>query len=503
MTLWEAIKTPFLNNNVKTDGLSIENPLKMMDDLSSDIDMSELVMGDNLPYNVKRKELSNSQQIDIYRKFALSAEGSVLVDEVVNEFYSGINEGLPIFDIENYDIPESLRKKIQESWDKINGLLDFRRNGSMLFRNWYVDSHLFLECIYDENKMKDGIKYIGLLDPKGLSKEYDSKTKRYVYKYEQNSGGYFTASKDKVSNYYDPEQIVYINSSLKDQNGNIISYIHPAVKIMNQMTVIEDMLVVYRITRGSEKRAIKVNVGNMPKTKAVTYITELVNKFRNKKMYNSNTGQVENNSHIVAVTEDIWLPTKNSTKDIEIDTLQGGMQLGELEDVQYFRNKLMMAMRVPSNRFGTDTDSFSITATEINRQEIRFMKFIANLRLKFNEIYIELLRRDLIATGAMNLTEFNALRTHIIIKYPGEGIFLKKEFNALLEQRLSLLEQMEQYIGKYYSEYYVKSVILEQDDELIKKMKEEMTTEEQETTSSKNFSDTFGSDFDSEEQNEG
>jgi hypothetical protein len=218
-------------------------------------------------------------------------------------------------------------------------------------------------------------------------------------------------------------------------------------------------------------------------------MTELVNKFRYKKSYNSQTGTVDNNSHIVAVTEDIWLPTKNSTKDIEIDTLQGGMQLGELDDLVYFRNKLLFSLRVPAGRFNEDGGSFDITATEINRQEMRFMKFIAGLRLKFNEVFIELLKREMLATGAMNEDEFYKLRPHLVIKYPGEGAFLKKEFNSLFKSRLELLEQTEQYIGKYVSADWVRKNILEQTEEEIEEMKKQMDKEELEGAQKTPFKD--------------
>jgi hypothetical protein len=483
--LSETLKKPFFKQDTDISNLSTIDATKVEDMLGSDLDMSQLFTPNMVSYDRKTKDLTNAQWIKLYRNLASSAEASVIIDEIINEFYSGVNENNPEITVDKYEIPPSLNKKIEEAFLKIVNLVDFRRNGQGLFRHWYVDAHLFLECIYDETKMKEGIKHIARLDPLGMTKQFDEKTRKHKYKYVNGTAGFF--GKDSASFLYDPEQIVYINSDLKNEEGKIISYIHPALKIYNQMQTIEDMLVVYRITRGSEKRAIKVNVGNMPKAKAVTYMSELVNKFRYKKSYNSQTGTVENNSHIVAVTEDIWLPTKNSTKDIEIDTLQGGMQLGELDDLNYFRNKLLFTLRVPSNRFSEDGGSFDITATEINRQEMRFMKFIAGLRLKFNEMFIELLRRELLATGAMNDDEFYKLRPHIIIKYPGEGAFLKKEFNSLFKSRLDLLEQAEQYIGKYVSAEWVKKVILEQTDEEIADMKQQMEKEELDGASKQPF----------------
>lgn len=474
MNIFESLSNKFFKTT-QQDTLSINDPTKIQTDFTSDLDLSQLIIPAMLPQSIRQQDLTNAQLIMKYRQLACAPEASVMVDEVVNEFYSGTTNEVPKLKIENEDLPENLNKKINESFSKILNLMNFRYYGKKIIKKWYVDGHLFLECIYDNDKPKNGIQYIGVLDPIGMSKEYDEATKSYIYKYTAGNQTYFGSSIDNYS--YKQEQIVYVNSGEVDPNGKIISHLHPAVKVNNQMEVIEDMIVVYRITRGTDKRSIKVNVGNMPKTKAVTYMTELVNKFRYKKSYNRIDGTVENNAHIMAVTEDIWLPTKNSTKDIEIDTLQGGQNLGELDDLHYFRNKLLLALRVPANRFNNDMDSFDISATEINRQELRFAQFVSTLRLKFNEVFIELLKRELIITNVMNEAEFNKYKKDIIIYYPGESVLAKKQFNAELKNRLELLEQMEQYIGKYYSDEYVKKHILDQTDEEIEEMRSQMDSE--------------------------
>lgn len=473
--IFESMLKGFFSKE-KEENITLNDPTKIIDALGSEIDISELVDSNYSNYNTtaKQKELTNAQLIKNYRKLANSPEAFVVVDEIVNEFYSGVYNDLPKLRIQDTDISEKLNKVINDAFEKILNIIDFRTNGSSLFKRWYVDGHLFLECVYDENSLKKGLKHIGVLDPTYMTRVYDEKNKKYVYRYTNSNYGYFGGSLDKTD--YVEEQLVYINSGLTDENGKPIGYLHPAVKLNNQITLIEDMIVVYRITRGTDKRSIKVNVGNMPKTKAVTYMTELVNKFKYKKSYNNETGTIENNSHIMAVTEDIWLPTKNSTKDIEIDTLQGGQNLGELGDLEYFRSKLMHVLRVPSGRFNQD-NSFDISATEINREEMRFTQFISGMRLKFNELFKELLKRELISTNSMTEQEYFDIRKHINIYYPGESVLIKKQFNAELKNRLDLLEQMEQYIGKYYSDEFIRKVILDMSDEEIKDMKEQIKNE--------------------------
>lgn len=483
MNLFESLVEPFLSTKIdKKADYSIADPLKITDELGSDIDLGMLVAtNSNLPYDVRKKELTVDQQLLMYRRLAMSAEASVIIDEIVNEVYNTAKDELPRLRIDGYDMPKALEKKIDESFKKILNIMDFRRNGNNIIRQWYVDGHLFMECIYDNKKPKDGIKFIGVLEPLGMSKEFDDQSKRFKYRYTTGTNSYFGSNVTDM--WYDQEQVVYINSGFKDELGKIVSYLHPALKINNQMQMIEDMLVVYRITRGSEKRAIKVNVGNMPKTKAVSYMTELVNKFRYKKQYNTTTGQVENNSHLMAVTEDIWLPTKNSTKDIEIDTLQGGMQLGELDDLIYFKNKLMHALRVPSNRFNDD-NTFDITATEINRQEARFAQFVSSLRMKFNEIFIELLRRDLVASGAVSEPEFLNIKKYIRFIYPDESMIAKREYFSNLNQKIDLLGSIESYVGKYYSEEYIRKNILDQTETEIEEIKKQIDAENKMSLSS-------------------
>jgi len=474
MNIFESISKTFFSKPEKISNYTINDPLKVTDELGSELDLSTLITSNMMPAQLKRVELTVDQQLITYRKLSVSAEASVLIDEIINEIYNTTKDELPKIKIDGYDIPKNLEKKIHEGFAKILNIMDFRRNGNNIIKQWYVDGHLFLECIFDNDKIKDGIKIIGVLDPLGMSREYDEQHKKIIYKYVNGSSGYFGVNSDNF--VYDQEQIVYINSGIKDENGKYISYLYPAVKLNNQMNMIEDMLVVYRMTRGTEKRAIKVNVGNMPKTKAITYMTELVNKFRYKKTYNTSTGTVENNSHLMAITEDIWLPTKNSTKDIEIDTLQGGMQLGELDDLLYFRNKLMMALRVPTGRFNDD-NSFDITATEINRQEERFSKFISSLRMKFNEVFIELLRRELISSNSMSEKEFYTIRKHFKFVYPDDASIAKREYNMALTQKLDLLSAIESHIGKYYSEKYVMKNILDQTDSEIEEMQKEIAEE--------------------------
>lgn len=476
MTIFESLTKRFFKDRT-LDNSSITDVTRVVDELSGDYDLTGMIPAHLLPYDLKRKELTVAQNIQSYRNLALSADGSTYIEEIINEIFNTNNDALPKIKIKNVELPKKLEQKIEEAYLKILSLLDFSRNGNDLIRQWYVDGHLFLECIYDKENMKKGIQTIFTLDPMGLIKEFNEYTKKTVFKYNLSSGnGAFYGS--FLGQEYDQEQIVHISSGLKDEKGQPIGYLHPAVKPGNQMHMIEDMIVVYRITRGSEKRAIKVNVGNMPKAKAVSFMSELVNKFRNTRTYNSSTGTVDNNSHLMAITEDIWLPTKNSTKDIEIDTIAGGMQLNEIDDLHYFRNKLLTALKIPAGRFKEDT-TFDISATEINKQEERFSRLINTLRSKFNEIFIELLRRELICTGAMNEQEFIKIKKNIKFVYPDESSIQRREFFINLNKKVEAIGAIDSYVGKYFTEEYIQKEILEMSEKDIEDFKAQLAKEQQ------------------------
>lgn len=475
MNIWETLKKPFFTNTTK---VNVVNPEKVTSFLGTedDIDISSLIRS-NRNDNIKPIKISQKDRILRYRNIANSSEASVIIDEIINEFYSSVLGENPKLLIHDYEIPDALTKKIDASFSKIMGLIDFKTNGQDLIKSWYVDGHLFLECGFDDNTKK-GITNISKLDPINLTKIPSKRGTSYDYTYEDIENSYFGAT--NIKKVYSKEQVVHVSSGKYDPTGAPISFLDPAVKVFGQMQTIEDMLVVYRITRGTEKRAIKVNIGNMTRTKGIQYMTELVNKFRYNKSYDSKTGTVTNDSHIMSLTEDMWLPTNGSTKDIEIDTLQGGIALGELTDLEYFRNKFIMALRVPTNRFNQDSTGLDVTATEVDQAEVRFSNFVGSLRQKFNDLFIQLLKRELISTKSMTELEFREMKTHIIVKYPEDSSVKQRQVKNLLMNKIEIVDGMEEHIGVYFSKEYVNTKVLMFTDEEIKLMKEQMKKEKAE-----------------------
>jgi len=480
MNILEALKKPFLSNEEPKD-LSIVSPEHIVKDLGDDLDLSQLINLTGGIVDQKVEKLSHSDLIKVYRNIASSPDGGEAIDEITNEFMSGIDREPIRLDFQEADISEQIQEKIQTAFDKILRLMKFTKNGQDIFRDWYVDGGIALECVFDESNMKDGIQNVVVLTPHNLYKEFDEKSNEVVYKYSDTGTGmedYWKTDYNGNMTYL-KDQLIWSDSGLKDAKGRKIGFLDRSVKTFNQLSMIEDIIVVYRMTRGTEKRVFKVNVGNMPKNKAVSYMQGLISKFKFNKSYNSETGEVTNNSHLISLTEDIWLPTKNSAKDIEIDTVGSGMNLGELDDIKYFRDKFLKSLKVPANRMNNESQDsmYDLTATEISREELRFLNFIFRLRNKFNDIFLELLKREVVSTKIMTQDEFEDIQESISFKYPDDMKFSETKRLETLSKRIDILNDIEEYVGTYYSREFVKKNVLNLSDDEIQEMKKQIDQE--------------------------
>ena len=477
MNLFEQLTKSFLIKPKETTlrDLTLNDPQRVSKDLD-DIDLSLILQGIDGNGTLTTKQVSYEDLINQYERISSSPEGGEAISEIVNEMFSSLNGSTIRLDLGNLDLQDGLKSKIQGSFEKIMKLLHFNTSGRDHIRDWYKYGIFNVEVIYNNKKLTDGIKSLAILQPQNLFKDLDKQTKETIYHYGDSENTYlsFNARGEIV---YKREQIVSISSGLRDLRGRNVGFLHNAIKPYNQMTMIEDILVVYRLTRGTEKRIFKVNVGNLPKAKAMTYMQELISKFAHKKTYNTDDGSVNNDTHLMSLSEDIWLPTKDSTKDIDIDTLNSGMNLGELDDLVYFKEKLYKALNVPASRFSNEGSDLGLTATEITRDEARFLNYVYGLRSKFNKLFIELLRRELVSTKTMNESEFNSIKNNLVFIYPSETDYVEQRRIENLSRKIDVVSDVDEFVGKYVSKKYVYETIFNFTEEEIEDMEKQIKEE--------------------------
>jgi len=466
---------PFLND-ISVDDLSIENPTNV-ETITNEPEGDLSIILRNTRYGnteYSERKLNYIEYMREYHKIAASSYGEQSINEIVNEMYSPISGNVIKIDVQNIELSKAIKNKIIEASNEVFKLLDFKNNGTEILKKWYTNGIIILEAIYKKDNTKTGIEKIAILKSNELQVKKDSDGK-LIYKFNNiDTQSFFIDAKDNTP--YNKEQLVVLTSGLKDYYGRNIGFLHSAIKPYNQTSMIEDLLVLYRLSRGSEKRVFKVNVGKMSSIKAANYMTQLINKFSHKKQYNPADGSVTNDSHLMSLSDDYWLPTKNSTKDIEIDTLQGGAQLGEITDLEYFRDKLYDGLKVPKSRFQEGAQS-DFTATEVERDEARFLKYIVSLRNKFNYVFIELIRRHIVAKGIMSDDDFLKIKDNISIIWPSDNSYIEGKQLSNTAKRIDLLNDMKDYVGTYFSNKYIQNKVLNFTDGEIQDMNDEIDEE--------------------------
>jgi len=410
----EAFKDRHKNSSQITKEVDTENPYITYDPFSMYTNSFALGGSNSMPVNT-------TDMIRKWRDSAILPE----VDEALNEISSEaivFDEIDPVVDLnmDDIELTENIKSKIRESWDKIIYLLDFNEKGEELFRQWYIDSVLSFEVVYNNRKPKDGIQKLILLPPYDLVKyknESDSTIRWFINKHQT-----YNPIKDLENaeiTYYD-EQITQINSGILSPDKKCYySPIQKAMKSINQLYLLEDTLIIYRITRSTEKRIFKIDTGNLPKTKAEEYMKGLINKYRQKKVYNTDTGTLDNASKSISVLEDFWFPTNSTTgKGTSVETLAGSTSnFGGFDDIEYFLNKVYSSLCVPNSRRNKE-DRITINPTiDIEKEEMKFFKYIQKLRRKFNNLFVDLLKKDLISRQVMSLDDWNKIQEKLKFNY--------------------------------------------------------------------------------------
>jgi len=428
-----------------------------------------------------------------YREMALHPECDSAIEDVVNEAIVSDLYDSPIeIELSNLNASDKLKDVIRKEFKSIKEMMDFDKKSHEIFRNWYVDGRVYYLKVIDVQKPEEGIKEIRYIDPLKMKhirqevKNGDDKQPRAVFNRLVNKSENINVYSE-IEEYfiYTPNQqyptagagakgsvkiakdsIAYCTSGLVDRNkGTVLSYLHKAIKALNQLRMIEDSLVIYRLSRAPERRIFYIDVGNLPKVKAEQYLREVMSRYRNKLVYNANTGEVRDDRKFMSMMEDFWLPRREGGRGTEITTLPGGQNLGELSDIEYFQKKLYRALAVPESRIAGSGDGFNLgRSSEILRDELKFSKFVGRLRKRFGNLFSDLLKTQLLLKNVITPEDWDKMEEHIQYDFLYDNHFSELKEGELLQNRLAQVATIEPYLGKYYSTEYVRKKILRQTD---------------------------------------
>ena len=431
-----------------------------------------------------------------YREMANHPELEMAIDDIVNEAITHDVSGKTVdIVLDNLKQPETIKKKIIEEFQNILKMLNFGNLSDDLFKRWYIDGRIYYHIVVDETKPKEGIQELRYIDPRKIRKVREIKKDRdpktgaqiiasiaeyYVYNDKGTTTQSYTSSVNAGLRIA-PESIINVNSGLMDaKNTFVISYLHKAIKPLNQLRMIEDAVVIYRLSRAPERRIFYIDVGNLPKGKAEQYLKDIMAKYRNKMVYDASTGELRDDRKHMSMLEDFWLPRREGGKGTEITTLPAGQNLGELEDVKYFRQKLLNSLNVPISRLEPQQGGMIGVGrtTEVTRDEVKFTKFIVRLRNKFSQIFDHALRVQLVLKGICTLEEWDDFKEDIYYNYMKDNNFTEMRDAEILRERLSVLQTVDPYIGRYYSMEWVQKNVLQMDKETIAEMKKQIAKED-------------------------
>ena len=431
-----------------------------------------------------------------YREMALHPEVDGAIEDVINEAIVSDQNDSPVeIDLENVPASDKLKELIREEFKNIKSLLHFDDRCHEILRNWYVDGRIYYHKVIDFKKPEDGIKELRYIDPqkirhirrikkdknnplgpaiatvKGAGEVSAPQIEEY-YEYDPNGrmgkqAGSFKTGAGAVTRI-SKDAITYVHSGLVDRNKNtVLSYLHKAIKALNQLRMIEDSLVIYRLSRAPERRIFYIDVGNLPKIKAEQYLREVMNRYRNKLVYDANTGEVRDDRKMMSMLEDFWLPRREGGRGTEITTLPGGQNLGELADIEYFQKKLYRALGVPESRLASSSGFNLGRSSEILRDEIKFTKFVGRMRKRFSGIFHDMLKTQLLLKNIVSMEDWDVISEHIQYDYVYDNHFSELKENELMNERVATLTALEPYVGRYFSADYIRRNVLKQKDEEI------------------------------------
>ena len=422
-----------------------------------------------------------------YREMAMHPEVDSAIEDIIHEAIVADQNDSPVHvNLDNLEVSESVKGMIRDEFEYVKNLFGFDTKAHEMFRRWYIDGRLYYHKVINLDKPQDGILELRYVDPHKIKKIRQltkPKTADEFMKYDfGKSEEYFIYNPKGLNNTsansgikIAKDAITYVTSGIMDTNRNIVlSYLHKGIKVLNQLRMIEDSLVIYRISRAPERRIFYIDVGNLPKVKAEQYLREVMGRYRNKLVYDAATGEIRDDRKYMSMMEDFWLPRREGGRGTEITTLPGGQNLGELTDVQYFQTKLYKALNVPAGRLDSAT-SFNLgRSSEITRDELKFTKFVGKLRKKFSEIFQDVLKTQLILKGVITPEDWEDMKEHIQYDYLYDNHFTELKNLEMMTEQLNVIQLMDPYVGKYFSVDYIRQHILGQTEKQVEEMDVQM-----------------------------
>ena len=429
----------------------------------------------------------NSELIKQYRGVAMHPEVDAAVEDIVNESITIENDKSAIeVVLDNVETSDKIKKEIQEEFKSILSMLKFNELGHDIFRRWYVDGRIYHHLVVNESNTKAGIQEIRPIDATKIRKVKEVKSKKdpvtgakiiekvdehFIY---QEKPGQQTSGVKLTT-----DSISYVTSGLlDDQRKKVVSYLHKAIKPINQLRMMEDSLVIYRLSRAPERRIFYIDVGNLPRGKAEEYMKNIMTKYRNKLVYDANTGKLKDDRKHMSMLEDFWLPRREGGRGTEISTLPGGENLGQIDDIMYFQKRLYKSLNVPISRLEQEQAAGLLgRSTEINRDELKFQKFIDRLRSRFDNLFYNILKKQLIVKGIITQEDWDMWKEDINIEYVRDSHFTELKDAELLRERIQTLDMMQQYVGEFYSKEWISKNVLFLDEDQIQEMKDQIQAE--------------------------
>jgi len=429
----------------------------------------------------------NAQLIIRYRGVAMNPEVDMAIDEIVNEsIVSSELESSVDLKVDQIEAPKKIKDQILEEFENIVGLLKFNDIGHDIFRSWYVDGRIVHHLLVNESNLKAGIQEIRHIDSAKIRK-----VKEVKYKKDPQTGVKIV---DKIEEYYIYEEkpgsntvqgvkistdaISYVTSGLLDESKKkVISHLHKALKPINQLRMMEDSLVIYRLARAPERRIFYVDIGNLPRGKADQYMKDIMTKYRNKLVYDASTGQIKDDRKHMSMLEDFWLPRRENGRGTSVETLPGGDNLGQIDDIIYFQKRLYRSLNVPVNRLEQESQFSLGRSSEITRDEVKFQKFVDRIRRRFGTMFLGILKKQLILKGIITAQDWEEWKDDLYVDYIKDNHFAELKDAEILQNRIGIMNEITQYVGEYYSKEWVQKNVMMLDDEEISEMQKQIDKE--------------------------
>ena len=442
-------------------------------------------------YDIEGKDKTQYDLIKRYRHIAQQPECDSAIEDIVSEGIASNEGDAPIsLTLDGLNQSSTVKKRIRQEFDRVLQLLQFQEKGHDIFRRWYVDGRIYYHKVIEKKNPRKGITELRYIDPQKIKKvrekisgkpnpitgveEKQKVEEFFIY----NEYGITTGGSVNNGLRITKDSIAYCPSGLIDQNrGTVLSYLHKAIKPVNQLRMIEDSLVIYRISRAPERRIFYIDVGNLPKIIAEQYLKDVMNRYRNKLVYDASTGEIRDDRNHMSMLEDFWLPRREGGRGTEITTLPGGSNLGEIDDIVYFQRKLYRSLNVPISRMEAESNFSLGRSTEITRDEHKFTKFVQRLRKKFTVLLHDILKTQLVLTGVIAEEEWDSMKEHITYDFLQDGHFAELRDAEILRERIDMLGALEPYVGNFFSKRWVQKNVLRQTDEEIETMTKEIDDE--------------------------